>query len=102
MKTFEHILEPSGEVLNLPLFEIDNPDDLYDLHRKEVFGAITECLDKLISSGLDQYPCFAIGDYVFKLTRDSVFEKISLCQSYYESVEEYETCSRLQKMKDRL
>jgi len=102
LKTFEHILEPSGEVLNLPLFEIDDPADLYKLHREEGYGAIIEGLDKMLASGLDRYPCFAVHEYVFELNRESALDNLNRCQAYYESIEEYETCSRLQKMKDLL
>ena len=103
MKTFKHTLEPSGEVLNLPLFEIDDPADLYKPHREEeVYEAIIEGLDKMLASDLDRYPCFAVNEYVFELNRDSALDNLNRCQAYYESIEDYETCSRLQKMKDLL
>lgn len=102
MKTFEYILETSGEVLKLPLFEIDDPAELYELHREEVYAAIIEGLDRMLASNLDRYPCFAIYEYVFELNRESALDNLNRCQAFYESIEEYETCSRLQKMKDLL
>jgi hypothetical protein len=50
-------------------------------------------------NNLSRVPCFAIDELIFELTPESIKENLGMCVSYYEEIEDYETCSLLTTLK---
>jgi len=89
----------SGKSWEIPLFEVDHPDDLRFLHRDDVYSAIKTSLVRMSENNLSRVPCFAIDELIFELTPESIKENLGMCVSYYEEIEDYETCSLLTTLK---
>jgi rRNA maturation protein Nop10 len=102
MKKISHIIPESGQEVEIPVFEIRNPDDLYDKYRGEIYRAILECMTRMSVERLSTLACFAVkaknDEFIFNLNRDTIQEQVSLCMTYFESIEEYETCSFIQTL----
>jgi hypothetical protein len=101
MRKKMHITE-SGRKLEIPVFEVKDPDDLYDKYRDEIYRAILECMTRMSSRSCSSWACFAIEingeELLFNLDRNNIQEQIGLCLQYYESIEEYETCAYIQTL----
>jgi len=89
----------TGKSWEIPFFEVDHPDDLRFLHRGDVYSAIKTGLVRMSENKLSKIPCFSIDDLIFELNLESVGENLSMCISYYEEIEDYETCSFLTSLK---
>lgn len=98
MTIINHKDPETGKTWKIPLFEVENPDDLRFLHRDDVYSAIKTSLIRMSENKINRVPCFAIDELVFELTPDSIEENLGMCISYYEEIEEYETCSLLSNL----
>jgi|688.fasta_scaffold1008607_2 hypothetical protein len=94
MKRTEYI-DDDGKVYSLPVFEMMDPESLRQKKERQVFDAIVESMVQLKETGLDQVPCFILGDLVFSMSRDSVVDNLDSCLEYYTSIEEYEICQKI-------
>jgi rRNA maturation protein Nop10 len=102
MKEIYHIIPESGEKVIIPVFEVQTPDDLYDKYRGEIYRAIVECMTRMSRGKWSTYACFAVDTQeerqIFNISLDNIQEQVGLCLSYFESIEEYETCAFIQTL----
>lgn len=103
MNMIQHIDPNTGSEFEIHLFKIDHPDDLYDRYRDEIYRAIIKSMARLQELGTPRNACFAVeakdDEFTFELNLENIQEQVSLCISYFESIEEYEICAYVQSLK---
>jgi hypothetical protein len=77
----------------IPQFKEQGAESLFENHKGEVYRAIILGITRMMNMRADQMACFTIGDLVFELGKESSKDNLHRCIKYYESIEDYETCS---------
>lgn len=97
----EHI-DPDGRTWDIPYFESDNIETLLAEKQYEVHSAILNSLIQLAKEGIDQVPSFSVNELVFEVNRETALDNLEKCLDYYEITEQFEKCSEIVKLKDKL
>lgn len=95
MEWIDYQDEDTGLEFRIPRFETMDPDTLRRKEERKVFDAIFNAMVQMQEKGVDQVPCFILMDLVFSMDRDSLIENSDTCLRYFESIEEFEICSRI-------
>jgi hypothetical protein len=94
------ITGPNGEdssiEIEIPKFESQSAEDLFDNHKSEVYSSIVVGITRMMNLKLDRIACFAIEDLIFELGKESSVDNLTRCIDYYISIEEFETCAYIQ------
>ena len=66
------------------------------------YGSIYNGIRVMLENSFNHVPCFSIQDLIFEIKIEEVHEKIDECLSYFETTEDYETCTELIRMRNFL
>jgi hypothetical protein len=77
----------------IPKFKEQGAESLFENHQEEVYRAIVVGITRMMNLRADRMACFAMGELVFELGKESSKDNLNKCIKYYESIEDYETCS---------
>lgn len=87
----------------IPSFENVTPELLREQFDDSVYRAIMASLEELASrSEWKHVPCFSMNGVIFEIDRGLHEEHLNNCLSYFTRTEEYELCSKLVSLKDKL
>lgn len=105
MGKIEH--KVGGRTFRIPEFDLmgwGTVREWTDANRGPITEAIAEALEIGIPAGLSQVPVFSMREtgIVMLLDRDAFEENISRRITHFLDIEDYERCSRLQALRDRL
>ena len=78
---------------SIPQFEEQGAESLFNNHKGEVYAAIIEGMTRMMNMKETRIACFCVGDLVFELGVEAGGDNLNRCLQYYESIEDYETCS---------
>ena len=92
-----------GETFNIPLFDDCSPADFKIMNDDAVYRAILKSLTTLSDrKDRESIPCFQINDTIFEVDRIGHEEHLKNCIIYFTKIEEYELCTILTSLKDKL
>ena len=77
----------------IPQFEEQGAESLFNNHKEDVYKAIVEGMARMMNLRETKIACFCVGDLVFELGTEAGGDNLKRCLQYYESIEDYETCS---------
>jgi len=99
----EHI-DPDGKVWEIPYFEAEDLDNIaqeaiFDSEMKSgIFNAIYDSLVILHQDNVYAVPSFSVNEYIFEINKDNCQENIETSIRYFEEIEEFEKCAKLQNL----
>jgi len=107
IKYIEYYREDIDTSFEIPVFDLSSYKSIEDFEEQEaeIFcEALVSGLYNAIELDIDWIPIFAIenSDLVLTMERETYEEKLKFCLDYYVSVENYEYCSTLKTLKEKL
>lgn len=107
IKYIEYYREDMDTSFEIPVFDLSGYESIEDFEKQEVeifCEALVSGLYNAIELNIDWIPIFAIedSDMVLSMESEHYMEKIKFCLDYYVSVENYEYCSILKILEEKL
>lgn len=105
----EFLHDNEGDYLFLNPIGCNTIDEALLKYRKEINERLVDCIDISFNGDLNEIVAFYIADpggtdkdFEVTVYKDNWNEIIDQCLDYYESEENYEECSRVKELKDRI
>jgi len=91
--------EEKGITFTIPRFYVDDPEELYDEYKKEIFEAIVNSTIMMVAQDYDTIPCFVMNEDICNIHADSIHVNLDKALEYYANEEMYETCKEIKNLK---
>jgi hypothetical protein len=96
-------LDYNDKVYLIPELSFEDESELAFKYKDEIYDAMYVSLSILYQEPeYKKVPCFMANDIVFELDRGYTEEHCDNCIQHYTEIEEYEKCSYLLTIKDKL
>lgn len=102
MEYYKYQDEEKGISFEIPIFEVENKDDIVIKYRGEMFESIIQASMLMIAHGYDTVPCFVFIDAICNVDKRTARQNLSRAEEYYRDLEMYETCEEIINLKQML
>ena len=93
-------IEDTGISIEIPIFEVESADELFQTYCKEIiFGAIVKSAFIMHNQDLETVPCFVVNESLCEIDRKGISENLDNAIEFYKQEEMYETCSKVNELK---
>jgi protein-tyrosine-phosphatase len=95
-----------SEERKIPVIKMEGAtyEEAVTANREQLSAAIVEAVEFAIETGAQEVEVFEVEelDLVFSLTRSEMKTALNGCLGYYESVEDYFTCTKIVNLKTNI
>lgn len=107
MNYIEQYDEESDYTFEIPELDTDGYatlEEFAESQTADIFEATLSAIYNAVELDLDRVPVFAVkgSDIVISLGRAQFRDKLERCLDYYQSIEEYEICSTVKDLQEKI
>jgi hypothetical protein len=102
MEYYTYKDEEKGVSFDIPIFNVENKDDIVIHYKAEMFESIIQASMLMIAHDYKTVPCFVFIDAICNVDKSTARMNLSRAEEYYRDLEMYETCEEIINLKQML